>query len=666
MGLFSFGYARTAFALFILTASLANFALPVSLAMAQDGRDASATEGFVSECPPASRLLPGDTLAYMRIRDVTSLKTGFANSTLGKMLDDPAMQPFVSDTYQTVSEVLEEVASEIGLSLDELLAIPRGQVAMALVPGMPADEEPAKRGADEAEETDEEVARRMQRQRRNQNNFAGVFIIETGTNNDSQAKMRELLNKISELATKNQFVQSEEAIGDHSLISWKRPRGDGPVVESFDRDGVFVIGIGRRTAADVLERWNETDAPKNRKEAAARSQNTSDSTELLGGGNLSSNPDFGAVMTRSVSAETETPQITFFVNPYAIAQKIIRRSGSSFFILPIVEELGAQKIRGFGGSVFRGGDIVETIVHVHVVIDPPRDGFFGVVRPEPTEPSPPVWVPADATNYLTSNWDIATATDNLSKIVSRFAGEGAFERFTEDQIKARLDVSLKDDLIANLTGRYVGVRRYQSPAAWNAIARCDALQVRDIEKARAMLDKIRTKLPAEDMRPETIGGTQVYFARRSQELPDTLRQPERSVMLLDDYLILSDSREIVEQIIKAHVGGTARLIDDQDYALMVSELGAKLAGEEPFLLTFNRDADNYRVLYDMAASPTFADSLMRRGERRPTAKKFADLLQRQKMPSFDDLRQYFNVSGSFAYDEPGGLHFGTMNLRPLE
>ncbi len=666
MGLFSHGYARTAFVLFILTASLTSLTLPVSLAMAQDSRSAHAEE-FVSNCPPASQLLPGDTLAYMRIRDVTSLKTGFADSTLGKMLDDPAMRPFVSDTYQTTSQVLEELASEIGLSLDEMLAIPRGQVAMALLPGMPPEEEPEKkRGGDEAEETDEEVAQRMQRQRRNQNNFAGVFIIETGSDNDSQTTMRELLAKISELATKNQFVKSEQTIDDHSVTSWKRPRGDGPVVEWFDRDGVFVVGIGRRAAADVLERWNETDAPKNRKEAAERSQGTSDSAELAGGGNLSSNPNFGAVMTRSVSAEAETPQITFFVNPYAIAQKIIRQGGSSFFILPIVEELGAQKIRGFGGSVFRGGDIVETIVHVHVVIDPPRDGFFGVVRPEPTEPSPPNWVPADATNYLTSNWDIATATDNLSKIVNRFAGEGAFERFSEDQIKARLDVSLKDDLIANLTGRYVGVRRYQSPAAWNAIARCDALQVKDVEKASEMLDKIRTKLPAEDMRPETIGSTQVYFARPSRDLPETLRQPERSVMLLDDYLILSDSREIAEQIIKAHAGGAARLIDDQDYALMVSELGAKLAGEKPFFLTFNRDADNYRVLYDMAASPTFADSLMRRGERRPTAKKFAELLQRQKMPSFDELRQYFNVSGSFAYDEPDGLHFGTLNLRPLE
>jgi len=651
--------------------------LLVSTAYSQDSsRDstpASDADAFVSNCPPASRLLPSDTLAYLRIRNTNDLKVGFGRSSLGQMLDDPAMRPFVSDTYQTLSTVLEEFATEIGLSLDELLAIPQGQVAFGLIPNAPPEEpteQTNRRGSgneDQADddESDAAIARRLRSKRRQQNGFAGVFIIETGEKNGSEATMRELLVQIGELATKNQFVRSDEKIGDHSVSSWKRPRGNGPEVEWFDRDGVFVVGIGRRAAADVLERWNEIDAPKNRKEAAEASDTTSDSI-VASGGNLSSNPDFGAVMTRSVSAEAETPQITFFVNPFAIAQKIIRRSSSSFFILPIVDELGIEKIRGIGGSIFRGGDIIENIAHLHVVIDPPRDGFFGVIRPEPVEPGPPNWVPADVTNYLTLSGDIATAFDNLSEIVNRFAGEGGFERFTEDRIKGRLGVSLRDELIANLTGRYVGIRRYQAPAAWNSTARLDGLQVRDVEKARELLNTIKGKLPAADMRPENIGGVQVYFTRGGRELPDTLRQAERSVMLLDDFLVVADSREIVEQAIKARGETTERLIDDTDYALMVSELGAKLAGEEPFFLSFNRDAESYRVFYELAASPSLSGTLSRQGENSPVAKKFSDLLSRQKLPSFDDLRKYFNVSGSFGYDEAGGLHFGLMSLRPLE
>lgn len=631
-----------------------------AVVIAQDRGLTGDAQSFESRCPPASKLFPADTMAYLRIRNTTEMKAGFSRSTLGKMLGDPTMRPFVSDTYQTISQVLEEFATQIGLSLDEFLSIPQGQFAVAVIPSAPPEEPKEDKKNKGDEETDEDIAERMQQQRRDQNGFSGVFIIETGEQNDSAAAMKKMLAQIGELAKKNQFVQGQEKVGIHSVTTWRAPRGGGPVVEWFERDGVFVIGVGRRAATDVLTRWHDTDAPENRKVAAEKSQLAKSSDDL------SSNPDFGAVMTRSVSAEADTPQITFFANPFAIAQKFIRRSSSSFFILPIVDELGIEKIRGIGGSVFRGGDIVEGIVHLHVVIDPPRDGFFGVVRPESVEPAPPDWVPADATGYLTAHWDLATAAENLAKIVNRFAGEGSFERFTEDRIQGRLDISLKNDLLANLTGRYVGVRRYQPPAAWNATARMDALQVRDVDQARQMLDKIRTKLPATDMRPETIGDTQVYFMPPSRELPDTLRQVERSVMLLDDYLVVSDSREIVQLAIQARAGSKSRLIDDPDYALLLSELGAKLAGEEPFFLSFNRDADSYRVLYELAASPKLANAFGRGSENNPAAQKFGDLLRRQQLPKFDELRKYFNVSGSFAYDDAEGLHFGMMTLRPLE
>lgn len=655
---------------------LASCLLPLT-AGAETPSAAAQDEEFLSKCPPASRLLPTDTLAYLRIRNTTDLKAGFARSSLGKMLDDPTMRPLVSDTYRTLGALLEQLASDFGLSLDELVAIPQGQVAIALVPGVPPEQAPQSKTRKEAaadadadaeedtQESDREIARRLQRKRRQQNSFAGVFIIETGENNEAKAAMKKLLEQLSTLAAKNQFVRKDQSMDGHTLTQWKRPRGRGPTVEWFDREGVFVVGIGRRSAADVLQRWNQTDAPKNRKEAAEQSGDAS-TTALAAGGNLSSNPDFGAVMTRSVGAEAETPQITFFVNPFGIAQKIIRRSGSSFFILPIVEELGVKKIRGIGGSVFRGGELIENIAHIHIVIDPPRDGFFGILRPEPVAPSPPEWVPADVTNYLTASGNVATAFDNLTEVVDRFAGEGAFERFTEDRIQARLGVSLRDDLIANLTGRYVGIHRYQPPAAWNAAARLDALQVRDVDQAREMLQKIKGKLPAADMRPETIGSVQFYFLRRGRELSATLRRPERSVALMDDYLLIADSREIVEEVIKARGGTIDRLSDDADYALMVSELGAKLAGEKPFYLSFNRDAESYRVLYELATSPELSGALSQRGENSAVAKQFADLLKRQKLPSFDELKKYFNVSGSFGYDEPGGLHFGFMNLRPLQ
>lgn len=651
--------------------SLAFVALVTLFSFWVDARadEATPTE---SKTPPASRLLPAETLAYLRIRDVEDLRYGLANSTLGKMLDDPAMRPFVSDTYQTLSRWFDQAASELGLPLEQLLAIPQAQFSAALIQAVPLEEESLESPSEgDAELTDEQIKQRMQRRQRRQNGFAGVFMIETGEDNESIRTMRELLDQISVLAEKNKSVKTTETIGGYELTRWVRSRGRSPVVEWFDRDGMFVVGIGNQTAAEVLRRWHTLDAPKNRKAASERSTGINPSAgAAITVGNLSGNADFAAVMTRSIGAEAETPQITFFVNPYAIAQRIIRRGSSSFFILPVVEDLGLAKLRGIGGSIFRGGDIVENVIHVHVVVDPPRDGFLGVIRPEPVSPQPPPWVPADVASYLTSNWDIATAFDNLSKIVDRFAGEGSFNRFTEDRIEERLNVSIRDDLIANLTGRYVSIRRYQLPANWNSNARADAIEVTDAAKAKQMLATIRAKLPSGDLTSETISGVEVLFIRgRNREgrtMPRMIRVPQRSVMVLENDLVISDSREIVETILKAKNGSIDRLADNSDYALTASEIGFKLGSEDPFFLSFNRDAESYRVFYEMAASQDSRIALQRAGENNPALKQFGDLLRRQQLPDFDDLKEYFNVSGGFGYDEPGGLHFGILNLRPFE
>ncbi|SMP52922.1 hypothetical protein SAMN06265222_10422 [Neorhodopirellula lusitana] len=616
--------------------------------------------------PPASRLLPADTLAYLRIRDVDDLKEGFQRSSLGQMFDDPAMQPFVSDTYEVMKQTFTELASELGLTLPELLAIPRGQVAAALLQGVPDDTDTNSEAENDDELTDDQIRRRLQRRQRQLNSFAGVFMIDTGNDFQSADTMFELLDQVGKLAERDNSIKQTEKIGDHELIRWVRSRGRTSKLEWFHRDGMFVIGIGNQSAAEVLRRWNATDAPKNRKEAATQSAED----DVLTVGRLSGNADFAAVMTRCVGAEAETPQITFFVNPYAIAQRIIRRSSSSFFIMPIVEDLGISKIRGIGGSVFRGGELIESIIHLHVVIDAPRDGLFGVVRPQDVAPSPPSWIPAKLMSYSTAKWDIATSLDNLTKVVDRFAGEGGFNRFTEDRIQSRFDISLREDLIPNLTGRYVSMKRYQEPANWNSAARLDALQVTDPAKIETLIERVKAKLPPGELTTKKIAGTKVHFIksrpRPNRELPETIRRPERSVFLLDDYLILANSREIVDAILEAHSGTADGLAMDSDFALLASEVGAKLGSEKPFYFEFSRDAENYRVLYEMAASPKSARLIQERAEQNEKLAGFAELLQSNQLPPFDDLRRYFNVSGIFGYNEPGGLHFGIMSLRPLE
>ncbi|KLU05179.1 putative transmembrane protein [Rhodopirellula islandica] len=608
---------------------------------------------------PAPRLLPSGTLAYLRVDNVNDIRADWGGSSLGKMLDDPKMRPFVSDIYQILNDLFDKPGKEMGLTLDELRSLPQGQLAIALLEGPPPEEKTDEKKADE-EEDDDAIARRLRDKRRQQNSFAVAIMIDAGPNNQA---METLVGRLMELAEKNRFIVQNEQIGSIELTRLVRQRGNGDVIEWFEQDGFYVIGLGRTIAQSIAKKLNDEQRDTSQSSGRSRRSATTSSPETE---TLAQNADFVAVMSRSIGAEAEIPQITFFVNPYGIVKRIIARSGSAFFIAPIVQDLGIEKIRGIGGSVFRGGEIIESVGHMHVLIDPPRDGFFGVLRPEDIEVSPPTWVPADAASFTCVGWDIETAFKNIAKIVNRFAGEGSFEKNTEKPAKERFDVSLKEEVFPLMTGRAVTIQRYQLPANWNSMARVIAIEVKDAKEADKLLEKVKAKAPPARMKPEVLRGKTVYFSEQRQFEQPGVRVPENSVMLLDNWLLFSDSREVLLQVLRAEAGEIDRLADDEDYVLLTSELGAKLEGETPFLFQFNRDAESYRILYEMANSEETAQSVEKRGGENPIAGRVAELMRRNDWPEWEDLEKYFSVSGIFGYDEPGGIHIGSLNLRPIE
>ena len=87
------------------------------------------------EAPGAPRLLPQDTLAYIRLDDAEQFRKDFGSSSVGQMMNDPALKPLSNEVYQMLAEVFQTVGNVLEVSLDELLAIPQGQVAAALMPG---------------------------------------------------------------------------------------------------------------------------------------------------------------------------------------------------------------------------------------------------------------------------------------------------------------------------------------------------------------------------------------------------------------------------------------------------------------------------------------------------------------------------------------------------
>ncbi|MEM6364120.1 MAG: DUF3352 domain-containing protein, partial [Planctomycetota bacterium] len=433
--------------------------VPIVMIATIIGSDADANERAnpaTTMMPPVPRLLPGDTLALVNIRNANDLRRDFAKSSVGEMFDDPRLRPFVSDFYQTVATLFDEFAQSIGLTFDELLAIPQGSLAIALIPGaVPQDDDESP--LLNSELTDKEIAREARKRRERANSFAAVLIVDAG---DRAKDVSELLDRLAMAITDGGAIEVKDTppgVRQFVKARGRQQNGSDQVLEWFRRENWFVIGNDRDTASSIRQiidesQTSQSSPPSTNIADSKADQRPQSRSELISEiGSLAEHASFSSVMIRSLGAEMEEPGITFFIDPANLAKRLIRRGGQSFFVMPIVRDLGLSKIRGVGGGLFRGGDIYDGISHLHVVIDPPRDGFFGVLRPEPVSLSPPSWVPTEISSYNAFGWDIETTFNNIGKIVSRFGGEGQFEKFIDRSFQRPFDWDIREVLISKVT-----------------------------------------------------------------------------------------------------------------------------------------------------------------------------------------------------------------------
>ncbi|TWT69691.1 hypothetical protein [Crateriforma conspicua] len=597
-----------------------------------------------SSLPGAPMLLPQDTLAYIRIADVQDIREGFGRTSMGRMMQDPQMKPFVSDVYGVLDESFQEISAVIGVELGELLNIPQGQVALALVPQLMPEPDPDQEVRDDDDdESEEAIKRRLAQKRRQQNGFAFVLIVDAKDNIET---INRLLEKFETQLAKDRLIRRDATIDGTKLVRWLPPRVGRPPVEYFVRDGAMAIGVGQDTAGSVLKRWVKED--------------TSPS--------FANNNDFTSVLSRSVGAEETMPQLTFFVDPYHIVERIIKANGGAAALAwPLIEQLGISKIRGIGGSTFQGGEFFDDISHLHIVIDTPRDGFFGVLRPSTGDTVPPAWVPADATSYMTVHWDFPQTLENLGKILDKFNGEGSVDRFMEEPLQKRTGISLQNEILPLSTGRMVSVRWLEPPMRINSQINCFAFEVNDRDQATEVFDRLVKRFP-NAMKPVVIAGTMTYDLNRNrnQKLPEGLRRPEPTLFQLGNWIVFCDSQAFIQRMVQTNAGVLPGLDGEPEYGLVSGELGGKLDGEQPFMISYVRGSDYFRQMFELTKNPSTRQFLRRVGEDNVLARKFVDLLERDELPEFSQFEKYFGAGGMFAYDESGGIHIGTFTLKPLE
>jgi len=593
-----------------------------------------------ADVPGAPRLLPERTIAYLRIEDVNEFRTTLAESSTGRMLADPKLKSIASDFYQTGSDLFATVAAEFDISLSELLAIPKGQLAIAVIRlddnAIPAADAAAKDDSPDA------IRARLIAKKATEGRVGVVLIVETGSDDK---KMKSLLDKVQKRLTTDGWVLRTEKVGATTLVKNIRADDENNSIDYFSREGATIIGFRAGAARSALDHWNGT--------ATTRS--------------LAESTDFASVMSRCVGAEATRPQITFFANPFRLVELIflnVSAGGNIGAALgwPILQELGIQKIRGIGGSVFQGGETFEDITHVHLLLDPPRDGIFGVIRPADGDPTPPSWVPSDVASYRSIYWRFDKSFDGFEKIWNRFAGENAFQT-TLGGFEKRATLSMRDSIISEMTGRIVTITWMVPPLVINSESRLLGIEFKDADTAKKTFDVMVEKLWP-NLVAEGSGSNRVFRNPRGERPPrEGFRRPEPCFAFVGNWFILSDSDELLQRVIRSESGSIPSLVNVPDYALVSAELGAQLTSEKPFMFSFTRNSEALRPIYEQVKSPRVREFARSQGENNPVWAKIADLVERNELPPFEEFKKYFAPTGSFAYDESDGMHLGRFTLR---
>lgn len=567
-----------------------------------------------AERPTAPHLLPEDTLAYIRVADVPELVEKFRDTAMGKITVDPQVKPLLSDLYAAAVTAFERVEERVGVPLDELLAIPQGELCVAIV--APDEGRP-------------EV----------------VVLIDVG---DRLPAAEVLIERGEEALVQQGGERSTEQMGDTELVIYQLPGDRQRRLVRFEKDGAILFSSSEALAKQLLGVWEGKEKEEVR--------------------TLADNRRFTTIMKRSVGFQDETPQITLYADPITLARRATRGNFSAQAGLSIVTGLGLDGLKGIGGSMILATEEFDAIMHAHALLETPRDGVLKMIAFEPGDIEPEPWVPKDAASYSTLNWNIEKTYDELVRLYDMFRGEEAWNDQVLKAVSERLEVDLKTEVIDALDGRATLVTWIERPARLNSQSTMVALKLKDADKSRGVLEKVVGQFEDRVTR-ETYGGTSYYRiqlgrgGRRDDFDEEIARRPTPSVAIIGDYLMLTDSEKFLQQAIVTKSDSSLSLANELDYKLIANKIERQLGEAKAGMIEFSRPEEGMRLLYELATAQSTQSRLANQAENNEFFRVLNDAVKKNPLPPFAVIAKYLAPSGAIITDDETGIHYMAFGLR---
>ena len=570
-----------------------------------------------AERPAGHRLLPADTVAYLRIADVRDLVSRFQETAMGRIAREQQVKPMVAQLYGSATEAFRSVEDRVGLTLPELLALPQGELTLAIVP---LEDKPP----------------------------VPVVLVDVS---QPQGNLRTLIDHLDLLLQEQGAKRSTETVDGITvtLLEFSGRRRNQLV--QLQKDSTLVLSGNLDVARQLLATWsgNQTEPP------------------------LAENDSFATVMSRTRSARDEPPQIEWFVDPIGLVKAVGRGNAAAQTGLALLPVLGLDGLKGLGGSITLATEQYDSLMHGHILIDGPRSGALAMVALDSGDTTPEAWVPDDVATYTTLYWDVQRTYQELQTLFDSLRGEGALQQATDSRVSDQLGVDFEQDLLPAMDGRFSHVTWFEPPARIGSQAWLIGARLKDAEQFRQTFDKI-----VEEVGPflaeQSHGGTKYYRYAPPTLTPDSdepaddedgspPRPPRPCFAVVGQYLLVTDRPGLLHRAIMTRTDSKKSLAEQLDFKLVASRLQRQSGGNRPSLLIFQRPEKGMRTLYDMATGQQTRRRLADAAGNNPVFAALHQSLEDNPLPPFSVIKQYLAPSGGVLTNDMTGIHYMEFTLQ---
>jgi hypothetical protein len=559
--------------------------------------------------PTAPQLFPEKTLAYLRIDDTRELKDKMTQTSMGKLSQDPELKPIISTFYSTFNELVQGMQNAIGVTLDELLSIPNGELAVALVP---TKESPI---------------------------FCG--LLEAG---DELPAVELMLRRLDERLSQQNAEKTNKEIGKVMVTHYRNASRRGRQLGYFTDSGVLVFSNNPDYIDSMAMTWQGSGIDHKP---------------------LSDNRDFTTILSKCVGAAGERPQVSFYVDPIGIYREAAKENVSTIAVLATLRLLGIDGIKGLGGSMIVAPNDFDSIAHAHLLLENNRRGVLRAIRPKTGSTEPEAWVNDQVVSYGTMNWDVEKTVKAIAEIVDTFGGENTFENAVVANATSQLGVNFRKDFLELLDNRVSLAQVILPPKRINSQSNVVGIRINDPKRMKdEVLPKFFDRLKSQDARwtSKMSGDINVYWLEFKNE-NQNIRAPQPAFCMLGDDLLFSDSINSIEHAIQTESNADELLSDALEYKLVRDRIKAQLKDKESSIMFYQRPEESLRLFYDLANDRENIDRLEQASANNPFFQALVAALKSRQLPPFEVISKYTAPSGAFVFEEDDGLHYTAFNMR---